>query len=248
MFEISSVKQENLKNVSAPFSMDVMREFFMDKEKVFVVNYEESQLQGNSLLIYLSNLDIPCEIEFSENVSKEQRFELLKCYMESRNLYSIPSFTKTWVELLLLYKGSDYEKAFATEFLTVEEQREFIEQNKELIEKSVRFCDSLPFFLITTTRAYQDKFGEEIEDGVDVVDDPFFVGQNVVDMFFLRDFFELYFAAPTTFKPTYFKRQFREMMFRGRNLFHHFYNPNNTMVAMLMEASDLKVDDASKNH
>lgn len=241
MFEISEVEASRLREVTAPFSMDVMREFFLDKSKVFVIDYAKSQLKGKSLLIYLSNLDIPCEIKFSDDVTLDEKFEMLKCYIESRNLFSVPSFTRAFADALLIFKGVSGGKPFGSELLTLEEMKSFIEKNVATIEKSVRFCDSLPFYAVTTSRAYREEFGDGVEQDVEVVDDPFYVGQNVVDLFSLKNFFELYFSRVPLFAPVYFKRQFREQMFRGKNLFHYFFNSNNTLLGMLMGIAEDKL-------
>jgi hypothetical protein len=118
--------------------------------------------------------------------------------------------------------------------LSPEHQRTFIEQNLELMEKAVRFFDSLPYYAITTSAAHKEEFGEGPEANVTLIDDPFYVGQNVVDLFYLNSFFEFYFSEAPKFPPMFFKRQFQEQMFRGKNLYHYFMNPNNTMMGLLI--------------
>jgi hypothetical protein len=241
MFEISEIEPNRFYQVTAPFSMDAMREFFLDKNKVFIVNYSKSQLKGKSLLIYLSNLDIPCEIDFDETVNKEEKFEMLKAYIESRNLFSIPNFTKTWADLLLIYKQMPFSNAYKSNLLSEEEKIEFLNANIDLIKKSVEFCDSLALYALTTNTSYKEEFGEEIDEDIEQVDDPMFIGQNIVDMFYLKGFFELYFSQAPQNEPKYFKRQFKEQMFRGRNLFHYFSNPNNTLMGLLIGISSEQI-------
>jgi hypothetical protein len=241
MFDIDAIDPSRLKEVAAPFSMDVMREFFVDKTKVFLVNYEQCQLKGKSLLIYLSNLDIPCDIRFSSEVKLEEKFEMLKCYMESRNMFSLPSFTKTFAELLVLSKNIP-STLFRSTIFSKEELQQFLNDNQELIRKCVHFCDSLPLFAVSTTQAYRLKFPENAEASVDVIDDPFYVGQNVVDLFYLDGFFEVYFSEKPKQKAAFFKRQFRDQMFRGKSMFQYFANPNNSLMGMLVAISERKLE------
>ncbi|MDR3607766.1 MAG: hypothetical protein P4M08_10340 [Oligoflexia bacterium] len=241
MFDLSKTDPSKVREVMAPFSMDVMREFFLDKSKIFVINYAESQLKGKSLLIYLSNLDIPCEIRFTPDVSLDEKFEMLKCYMESRNMFSVPSFTLSVADALILSKQDRTDLEFKSTIFNKEELKLFIEKNPALIGNWQRFCDSLPLYAITTTQAYRSAFGEAPQEGAEVIDDPFFVGQNVVDLFYVPGFFESYFSTAPKSAPAFFKRQFWEQMFRGKNLFHFFYNPNNSLLGMLVALMEKRV-------
>ena len=80
---MSEVEQKEFRNVKVPLSVDQIKEFFTNKNLVYLINYHDSDLKGVVFLTYLSNLDLPAEINFTGS-SFEQKEELLKIYMETR--------------------------------------------------------------------------------------------------------------------------------------------------------------------
>jgi hypothetical protein len=230
--------------------MDQIKEFFLDKSLLFVVDYANSALKGKVFLTYISNLDLPAEVDLS-GATKEQKMELLKDYMEVRNINECRGLA-TIVTLILLHnRGVDISEFQSP--LTAEEMKEFGDNNTALLKKWYAFLDSMIIFTMMSVQLVeQDEQGnllgipafEEAFPGVfdkyEVVDDPLYIGSNVVNVFQVPLFLERYFSVPTN-QPKYFKQQFTEYMFKGKRLFHYFANERNTFFKFLVALVTKKV-------
>ena len=65
-------------DVTAPFSIEDLKLYFEDDQTFYMVDYQNSQLQGTKLLTYLSNLELPCDIGFD---SQEDFDHMTKEYL-----------------------------------------------------------------------------------------------------------------------------------------------------------------------
>ena len=104
-------------NTTAPIQIEDLKKYFSDNEVVFFIDYKNSSLKGKKLLIYLGNLDIPCDINF-ENSNNEEINEIISEYLNLPSLVNIPILEKITIQLLF------------------EKKNIFLEKNKELIEKN----------------------------------------------------------------------------------------------------------------
>ena len=56
-----------------------------------------------------------------------------------------------------------------------------------------------------------------------LVDDVLYIGSNIVTLFSIPSFMELFFTTQMRTQMKYFKQQFDEHIFRGKNLFEYFF-------------------------
>jgi hypothetical protein len=79
-------------NTPAPISLEDIKEYFNAKETTqYTIDYSSSSIQGAKLLVYLSNLDLPCDIKF-ENT---EDFDIMvRHYIEFPQVVSIKSLEK----------------------------------------------------------------------------------------------------------------------------------------------------------
>ena len=63
----------------APIAIDDLKKHFTDKDVSFLIDYKTSDLKGEKLLTYLSNLDLTCDL-------KNADYDLLKDYFHSSSL------------------------------------------------------------------------------------------------------------------------------------------------------------------
>ena len=82
----------NIIETVAPIAIEKLKEYFNDKQKMFLIDYDNSNLKNEKFLIYLSNLDLPCDLIFDKN--KEDHQNLLMNYLKTKNIISIPSLEK----------------------------------------------------------------------------------------------------------------------------------------------------------
>ena len=232
----------NVRRVTAPLPMENIKEFFLDKNLQFVVDYNKSQLKGKVFLTYISNLDLPAEVDLTD-VTTQDKFDLVKDYMEVRNINECKGLA-TLVGLILLHnRGVDISDFSCP--LTLEEMTEFAKTNAELVDKWYTFIDSMILFSMMSVQlttkendnvsgasAFEEAF-PGFFDRYDVVDDALYIGSNVVNLFNVPLFLEMYFSVPTG-QPKIFKQQFNEYMFKGKRLFHYFSVENNTFFKFLL--------------
>lgn len=217
-------------NAVAPIAIDQIKEYFKDKNTLFIIDYNESKLQDKVFLTYLSNLDIPCDINF-DNTPKEKIFQLLASYVDIKNICNIPLLNVMIAEIILKSIGVDSNIIFSKEYFTNEEIYAFLEINKDKLVKWIDFIDSSMVFLLYSYKDLNEKL--KVEESFEIIDDHNYVGLNVVNLFKIPGFLELYFSSTKEIKMTYFKQQFETYMFKGKAFFEYYNNDVNVFVPLL---------------
>lgn len=218
----------SLKKISIPLSTDEMKYFFEHKEEYFLVDLNNSKLKGNVLLTYLSNLGLKAEFNIVD-LDKESKFDLLTQYMTSRHIVESKTFTLMVLQVLLKCKGLNPHE-YVEPLLSEDEIIEFINSNAQLVHHWELFLDSCMTFMIDTFSELSDELN--LKGTLELVDDQRFIGLNVVNMFALEGFTELYFSLPIK-EIKYFERQFNDYMFNGKKLYHYVMNKNNTLLHLM---------------
>lgn len=245
MKDIQTIDPANFRNVTVPLEISQIKEYFENKELFFLISYTDSKIKGNMFLTYISNLDLPCEIILT-GASKEDRFELLKFYMETRNLNLSATLKYGAAQLLLERKGIDATMMFENPVLSREECAEFIKNNEELVSRWNTFFSSMMIYFLTSIQEVEEEYSFKTQ--FKVVDDPHFVGSNVVQLFSVPMFLEMFLSKPADCELVYLKPQFEEYMYRGKNLFHYFYCPENTLLLLFNEmlSGNTNLEDINK--
>lgn len=151
--------------------------------------------------------------------------------METRNMNSSDVLKLTVAELILTYKKFDITGLFSNSVLSATEKQQFIDTNVELFKKWDQFLTSTMIFLV---KAFPDLNALiKIEDNVREVNDPSFIGLNVVNLFSVPSFLEFYMATSPQEELCYFKPQFEEYMFKGKNFFHYYNCEENTFILLM---------------
>jgi len=205
----------NILNVSAPIAIEDLKKYFTDKTTFYIINYAESKLKGSKLITYLSNLDLPVDIEL--NVSEEEKYELLKDYMNSPMLVNIGSLEFAVMSAIEQAKG-----------LNDNGHEEFIEQNKELIDKWISRLDSLTIynmFIINSDETKQFAESFPLDDTNDIS------GVNFISLLKHAEFYSLYQKIDQS-KLKFYKNYFNEYMFKGKNMYSFWANPNNPLFLL----------------
>ena len=224
-----SEMQPETKYTKVPFSLEEMKEYFLDKNKFFIINYKDSELKGNRFLSYVGNLEIPFEIDYT-GVSKEEKFELIQEFLKSRNLIKLTSMALTMGEILLHYRGIHGLKLTDKSLLTLDEMDELIKLNPEMIERWNLFMQSTNLFMLTTVKAINDFY--KFKDNHKEIADASFVGQNIIQLFSVPGFMECFLSKPLDRELVYFKHQFEDYIYKGNNLYFYFKSPENTPYAI----------------
>ena len=211
----------------APIPLDDLKEYFSNKEIKFHINYDDSTLKGEKLLTYLSNLDVPCDV-FFKNTSKEEKFDIVKSYLNTRMLVNIKSLEVTALLIVLASKGIDNTSYYNNNLLTIEEINEFIEFNKEIVEKWTIALASGSVYNLYTIK--DDKI-KDLTNDFDKVDDAEYCGINYVKLYNYLSVFELFPKVKPKDKK-FLVKQFTEPMFKGSSMYDFWYVKNNPMAIL----------------
>jgi hypothetical protein len=207
-----------------PFTLDEMKDYFVNRNKFFIVSYKNSELKGNRFLSYLANLEIPFEIDISD-CSNEEKSELILEFMKSRNIVKISSLSLMVAEIILVARGSKGVLLSNGSFFTEVEKIEFAQKHKELIHTWITFISSTSIYMLTTLKAVDEVYN--FKQGYKEVLDAHYLGQNVIQLFSVPAFMEIYFSLPQDVEMFYFKHQFEDYMFKGQSLYYYFNTTEN---------------------
>ena len=201
---------------TAPINIELLKDYFTDKDQNFVIDYTNSTLKGGKLLVYLSNLDLPSDIEFG---SYEEQCELLKEYLSSNSLLKIHSLEIA--TLVVLFQMVGFEE-------NTELSKKFIEENKEILEVWLdRICSLTLYNMYTIEDADTKKWVESFEhcerDGTE--------GINFVSLLKYEPTYSL-FQITTPQRVKFYSELFTQYMFKGKNLFHYWANENNPLFLL----------------
>jgi hypothetical protein len=214
----------NVIETTAPIAIDDLKHYFENKETSYLIDYEKSTLRGEKLLVYLSNLEIPCDIKFN---SIELFDELLKDYLKTNVIVKIPSLEQGTIDLLLQYNKIDPPV-----------DNDIIEEVKEDLKIWSSKLKSLTLYNMYTLNVEGAKewIKEFPEDNTSSTE-----GINFVS---LLDNFDVYriFEKIDQSELKYYSEYFEKYMFKGKNLFSFWANENNPMFLLTYSISENTID------
>jgi hypothetical protein len=206
----------NFVETVAPISIENLKKYFTDKTTFFVIGYKDSTLKGIKLLTYLSNLDIPCDIDVT-GCEAEEVYALIADYLHASVIVTIPSLEKATTHILLQTKG-----------IIDLQDSEFIDANKEIIQKWISKLESLSLYNMYVISS--DSF-KEFVNSYEVDETNETVGVNFVSLLKNEDFF-MFYGKITPSNLKYYKHYFNDYMFKGKNMYSYWANENNPMFLL----------------
>jgi hypothetical protein len=207
----------NIVKTTAPISIDNLKKYFVDKDTFFVIDYKNSSLQGNKLITYLSNLDIPADIDFTE-CSDDEFFEMIQHYLVSQTICNIGFLEKSVIAIL-----KEKTQLANTEFF-----KSFIEKNSEILDQWLSKIYSLTLFNMYTL---DDQEFKKFATDHPLDDTDSLVGVNFVSLLKHEEFYDLYQNIDYS-KMKFYKTYFDEYIFKGKNLYSYWADENNPMFLL----------------
>lgn len=207
--------------VTAPIQMEELKKYFVDNTVQYEIDYKNSQLKGSKLLIYLSNLNLPCDIDAEFD---EEFLDLVKEYLNAKTLVSVRTLEIVALELLFANRfglpATEEGNMFSNAVLA-----KFIEENKEILDRWSKILDSLTLYNMKTVDS--EEFSEFVESfPLDETDD--LTGINFVQILKYEEFYPFYNKINQEWLTNY-RTYFTEYMFKGKNLYSFWSNINNPM-------------------
>lgn len=207
-------------NTIVPIPLDLMKRKFTE-EVSFVIDYTNSKFKGKSFLTYLSNVDIECSVKCS---GLEESLDLLKYYMATQTLVSLPELDNLVMNILLYGLGLPNDLEFDPE--------EYVNENSESFARWVRRLFALPLFAATLL----PNCGEVVNQ-YPVDEDESFSGINFVNLI-KHPMFDILMASVKPEQYTYNKKFFSENVFGSKNLFHHFAIESNGLFTTILAIAE----------
>jgi hypothetical protein len=205
----------NTINTTAPIAIEELKKYFEDKTTFYRINYADSKLKGAKLLTYLSNLDLPCDIEV--DAASEEFKELLLDYLHHPLIVNIPTLELATIALLHESKG------FASFGYS-----EFIKSNEEIINQWCSKLDSLTLYNLYVIESPELK---EFVLTHPINEDNTIVGINFVSLL-KHEYFYKFFERIDQSKLQVYKNYYDQNMFKGKSLYAYWANENNPMFLL----------------
>jgi hypothetical protein len=203
-------EQEVIIETTAPIPFEELKKYFQNDKTRYIVDVENSELQGTKLLTYLGNLDIPIDIQCNNN--KELLMSLVKEYLHFDQIVSIPSLEDVTLGALYLLKGLDENGL-----------NQFVEDNFEILQKWERRIDQLMVYNLHTIQ--HPEYNEWISE-LPVDEDDSREGINFISLMKYPALYGLIGEAKEEnklYNPTFFN----ESIFKGNNLFFYWAHEQN---------------------
>ena len=205
---------EEIIHTSAPIPFDELKKYFQNDGVRYIVNVSTSELQGDKLLTYLGNLDIPIDIICDTD---EELFTLAKNYLHFDLMVSIEALEDLTLGALFMLKGLENNGL-----------ESFVEDNFEILQKWERRIDQLLVYNLHTVNhtGYDDWISE-----LPVDEDDSREGINFVSLMKHKACYILLQASKEEnkmFNPTFFN----EPVFKGNNLFVYWAHDQNPLFLL----------------
>jgi len=229
MLEIKPLSTDKVISCTVPIEINKLQEYFNDKEYRFEINYNNSSLQKKEFLTYLSNLEIPSDLISPIQLSYEIKSSLLYEYMVFPAITLISTLNLAVSSIIFRAKGYDLKDAYPNPYFSEEEADFFIEQNNELIQKWITFLDSCTIYAQKSIPELNEM--DFLTGGIETIEDRNYIGHNIVNLFSLDFFFHNYYSKElgTLY---YFKYQFDDRIFGGKDLNYYFFTKHNFLMSM----------------
>jgi len=193
---------------TAPIAIEYLKEYFADKETAYVIDYANSELKGEKLLVYLGNLDLPADIKFETSKDLE---EMVLAYASSTFIVNIKSLEFAMLNLLL---KNEIGVPLTDELQVL------------LDHWSIRIKSLLLYNLHTVDL-------EEFNTFVDAAtkdDTDSLVGVNFVSLLKYEELGNIIVGDDNNLDECInYTKYFNDYMFKGKNLYSYWANPNNIL-------------------
>jgi hypothetical protein len=187
------------------------------------IDYDASQIKGRAALIYLTNANIP-NVSFSVN-NQEDAFDLVSNYIMHKSIVNIECLVNSIRQVLYVARGvtltdADQEALNNTSLITPDQVADFLSnpQRAENTLHLIQVLDNIPTFLVANNTQFKETHGDAVTN-FDVVDAIDYVGYTFINLIRTDEFIINYFSVPPTAPIAYFKQQFDEYAYGGKNLF-----------------------------
>jgi len=213
-----------------PMSTKEVMGFFQKPDEVMEIDLENSSLQGNVFVTYITNMRMKTTVVKG---TAQQRYDLLIPYLTSEYSTSCDSLREGAIDLLMWFIGlpSLYNTWISEADLALLAG----DNLEEELGKITEFLDSLVTCIPSFNTKYKEEvFNKLIESGeIEVVTDATAIGPNVLGLLEPANFFEIFCSTGKKEVKKYFKPQFEIMKFNNKGLFDILSNRKGLLMPIM---------------
>lgn len=216
--------KEKIIATTIPLSENQLDEYFDSIEDFyFEIDLDKSEYEGKTFINYLYNAGMNCDVKI--NTYGEKLAELLKEYITTNKLISIPSLNKIWIDIICSYSSKiKFENVEYNNFIT-----KFINDQKELIDELITILFSLKIFLIA--EAVEEHIVGEKSSSKNIQNN-FISLRNDNDFWIMLEKID-------TLNPKYYEyEEFKKPIYDGYEIAYYFFNDFNP-ISFLKIFNDL---------
>jgi len=221
----------NIVETIAPITLDNLKKYFSDKSTFFVIKYKDSSLKGTKLLTYLSNLDIPSDIDFT-GCSSEECYEMIKDYLHSTMIVNINTLESAVINILHQVKQ-----------LAPLHDNEFIEQNKDILNKWILKLESLSLY---NMHIIENDMFKEFVSSFETDSSSELTGVNFISLLKHENFYSFYNNTDKN-SLKFYTHYFNDYMFKGKNMYAYWANENNPLFLLTYGIAEGVIEGNSYN-
>jgi hypothetical protein len=221
----------NIVETIAPITLDNLKKYFSDKSTFFVIKYKDSSLKGTKLLTYLSNLDIPSDIDFT-GCSSDECYDMIKDYLQSTMIVNINTLESAVINILHQVKQ-----------LAPLQDNEFIEQNKDILNKWILKLESLSLY---NMHIIENDMFKEFVSSFETDSSSELTGVNFISLLKHENFYSFYNNTDKN-SLKFYTHYFNDYMFKGKNMYAYWANENNPLFLLTYGIAEGLIEGNSYN-
>ena len=230
-----------------PFPFELIKKSLEDSEVHLSVDARESQLDPKKTIVYLANIKNSVKnftVDFSQCAFEDKK-AFLKEYLNLKADLLLPQLHASLVKSIFALKGVELDEAESAmvdelALFSKAECQNLIEDLPE-IGRVAALVDNFPTLIFIKSKAYEELYPHP-EEIFFVVDDINYIGHTfthlIKDELFTYNFFSAY--SNTQF--TYFKKQFEENAYSGKELFQLFEGSHLKKLAGMLLNGELDIN------
>lgn len=188
--------ESKTKIVTAPLSITEM-DSDLESKTVYIFDYEKSELKGIEFLEYIKNCGLLADVYFSENVSSNDKIELLLHYMKSNTFYHLTSFNASILNTIyFIYGKREYLNKYG--FLNYSEMNDISLKNNNLFKQWKSMYDEVFYYMMNMIHLGKEnmtdikKIKELYDDGLTEFNDTNELSPNIFSLLLDPFFYDYY--------------------------------------------------------
>jgi len=215
--------------LTIPFDAITLKSIITGEIDNPVIDYANSTIKGKNFITYFSNLKYKSVTINFNNVTIEEKYNLVTEYIKHQSMVKIEQLESTVIKCLFKNKGFDLTLVDKSEedkedlskcILSNSEVEQYVINNSDLVNELTDIFDGAILYAIRNLNAYKEVYGDIITDNVEP--NKLSVGKTFVNLFANETFNCHYYSSlPDFTQLKYFEHYYDRPIYSGQTLISH---------------------------